>query len=189
VSKLNQSDFAKEINKTRGYVTQLKQAGRLVFADDGLVDVEASIQRIADTADANRDDVVQRHAEKRGEDANVAPTAGNNHSVGTNTPTQQEKAGMSLQAARAVKENYQARMAKLEYEKAIGAVINADDAKMWAADIGATFSSGLESLSGRLSSELAMKDSAFIRAHLVEVFKDLLNNVSDKIMNGIKDAS
>lgn len=185
---LNQTEFAKHIGVAKSYITQLKQEGRLVFAENGKVDVEASLLRIKETGDPNRDDVAARHAQNRGAGAHVAPTFENNAPVGTSTPTQQEKTGLSLQAARAVKENYQARMAKLDYEKAIGAVINADEAKMWAADIGATFSTGLESLSGRLSSELAMKESVFIRAHLTAAFKDLLNNVSDKIENGLNHA-
>jgi hypothetical protein len=187
MTTLNQSQFAKHIGVTKGYITQLKQAGRLVMTQNDLVDVEASQLRIKETEDANRDDVAKRHAENRGQPLRVAPVSDYSAPTGTNTPSNQDKAGMSLQAARAVKENYQARMAKIEYEKAIGALINADEAKIWAADIGATFSSGLESLSGRLASELAMKEASVIRARLTEAFKELLNNVSDKIESGMKN--
>lgn len=187
MTTLNQTQFAKHIGVTKGYITQLKQAGRLVMAENGLVDVEASQLRIKETEDANRDDVAERHAQNRGQPLRVAPVSDYSAPSGINTPSNQDKTGMSLQAARAVKENYQARMAKIEYEKAIGALINADEAKIWAADIGATFSSGLESLSGRLASELAMKDSVVIRARLTEAFKELLNNVSDKIEGGLRN--
>ena len=56
-----QSEFARLIGVQKSYVTKLKEQGRLVMSADGkLVNVEASKQRIQQTADPNRDDVSQR---------------------------------------------------------------------------------------------------------------------------------
>jgi len=48
----NQTDFARAHGWSKGYVTKLKQDGRLVLTSDGLVDFEASLQRIKGTSGA-----------------------------------------------------------------------------------------------------------------------------------------
>lgn len=61
-----QAAFARQIGYDKSRVTQLKHAGRIVMAPGGkLVDVEASIARIAETADPGRRDVAERHAAAR----------------------------------------------------------------------------------------------------------------------------
>lgn len=176
---LNQSQFADHIGVHKSYVTELKQAGRLVFAENGKVDVEASKLLIKQTADANRDDVGARHAQNRGAVENKNPPA---------SLAMHERVGTSLQNSRAIKENYQARTAKMEYEKAIGELISLQDAKIWAADIGEFFRSSLENLAVGLAAELAMQNTAYIKAHLVEVHAEILNNLSKKIEKGLNDA-
>jgi len=48
------TDFATRLGVTQSYITKLKQAGRLVLADDGKsIDVEKSLDLIAATADPN----------------------------------------------------------------------------------------------------------------------------------------
>lgn len=65
MSTMNQIEFARHIGVVKSRVTQLKAAGRLVMTTDGkMVEVEASIARIAATA-AGRSDVAARHAENR----------------------------------------------------------------------------------------------------------------------------
>lgn len=61
-----QAAFARQIGYDKSRVTQLKHAGRIVMAPGGkLVDVEASLARIAETADPGRRDVAERHASAR----------------------------------------------------------------------------------------------------------------------------
>lgn len=62
---ITQKAFAQQINKAAGYVTQLKNAGRLVLDEKGKVLAEASIKRIEETADPSKVGVVKRHAEAR----------------------------------------------------------------------------------------------------------------------------
>lgn len=68
--------FARRIGVNKSTITRAAQAGRLVLRD-GLVDVEASLQRWHATA-GGRSDVSERHAQQRGADIPQAstPTAG-----------------------------------------------------------------------------------------------------------------
>jgi hypothetical protein len=49
---MNQTAFAAHLGVGKPYVSNLKKAGRLVFTDDGLVDVVQSMQRIKRTTNA-----------------------------------------------------------------------------------------------------------------------------------------
>jgi len=51
---LTRSEFAKSKNWSRQYVGKLAQQGRLIYAADGLVDVDATEQYLAMTADPAR---------------------------------------------------------------------------------------------------------------------------------------
>lgn len=137
---MTQVEFARHIGVARSYVTALKQAGRLVMTDTGLVEVEASLALIAKTADPNRDDVTQRHAAQR-ETPTAPPPADSAH----------DKIGNSYQAARAVKEKYAALNAKLDYEKNSGDLIPKADVDFVLNDYGATLRGMMENLADRLA--------------------------------------
>lgn len=148
---VNQSEFAALMSWDRSYVTKLKKAGRLVLDDQGRVMVEASKKRIEETADPNRDDVKKRWGDQRGEDAPQKP---------------QDAIGNSYQAARAVKERYQAMHAKLEYEVASGQRIKKVDVSASVADVVTMFRQALEQIPYRTGPELVGKDLDAIRAVL-----------------------
>jgi len=58
--------FARRLGFDRSRITQLAGQGRVVLTADGkLIDVEASLARMAETADPGRMDVVERHAAAR----------------------------------------------------------------------------------------------------------------------------
>lgn len=169
---MTQAEFARHVNYDKAYVSRLKQAGRLVMVE-GKVDVEASLALIEQTK-GGREDVAERHAEERQSTTPRAPDA------------QGEKVTMSLQASRAVKENYLARMAKLNFERESGKLVESDEVRHFAADIGATFRGALEVLPDRLASELApIADADEVRAVLVENFEQLLSDLSMKIEKGL----
>ena len=48
----SQADFARAQGWEKSYVTKLKKEGRLAFTSDGLVDFEASLQRIKGSSGA-----------------------------------------------------------------------------------------------------------------------------------------
>ena len=65
----SQAQFAQQYGYSRAAVTQFKQANRLVFKSDGVLDFAASKQKIHDTSDPARKASTDRHKmerEKRG---------------------------------------------------------------------------------------------------------------------------
>lgn len=159
---VNQSEFAKLMGWDRSYVTKLKKSGRLVLDDRGHVLVEASKKRIDETADPNRDDVKKRHADHRGEES---------------PPKQTDSIGSSYQAARAVKERYQAMHAKLEYEVASGQLVKKADVDASVADVVTMFRQSLEQIPYRTGPELVGKDLDAIRAVLKQDIHSALANM------------
>lgn len=95
---------------------------------------------------------------------------------------QSEAVLKDYQNAKALNEKYKALKCKLEYELLNGTMVNADEARLFAADLGATVRSSLEALPDRLAPELvSMPDMESIRAVLVESFEQVLNDLADKI--------
>ena len=156
MTTVTQAEFARMEGKARSYITALKGAGRLVMTADGKVDVEASRARIAGTGDPNRDDVAQRWAEQR-PSATVNPE---------NADNSKDKIGNSYQAARAVKEKFSAMQAKLDYERAIGKLIEKADAAAAIEDVTSVIRQALENMPHRTAPELVGKDLDAIRATL-----------------------
>jgi len=164
---ISQAEFARQQNWSRSYVTQLKKDGRLVMSGDGKkVLHEKSLVRIKATEDPNREDVKQRHAAEREEVVN--PDV--------------KKAGSSYQAARAVKERFNALSAKLAYEKESGTVVEAAAVKKAGFELGTHIRKALENMPDQLAPELApISDPARVHAVLVEYFEALLTDVSQQI--------
>lgn len=160
----SQIEFAKLIGVAKSYVTKLKEQGRLVMTEDGRrVDIEASKARIAATADPGKPDVSAKWSKPAAErpaaeDIDDAPTSG----------------GSKYHDARAAKEHYAALSAKLDYEKAIGKVVDKADVQAVVEDVITQFRQGLENLPYRLAPELVGLDLDGIRAALKqEVFDSL----------------
>lgn len=148
---VSQAEFARMEGKSRSYITALKNAGRLVMQGNN-VDVEASRASIAGTADPNRDDVVKRWADSRPKPQDETSSS--------------DKIGNSYQAARAVKEKFAAMSAKLDYERAIGKLVEKSDVDAAVADVVTAFRQRLENLPHRTAPELVAKDLDAIRAIL-----------------------
>lgn len=164
-----QSEFAAIIGKDKSYVTRLKQSGRLVLTADGAVDIEKSQNLIAMTADPTRAAAVEARQSE-----SAAPRQLSTPSV--------DAIGSSFQQAKAINEKYKALTAKLEYERASGKLIEADAARLFAADLAASFRASLEILPDRLAPELVpMSETETIRALLVETFEQVLTDLADKI--------
>ena len=158
-----QSEFAALIGKDKSYVTRLKQNGRLVMAqtDAGQrVDVVASKALLASTADPSRtgkDGAQQSAGDGRG-------------------------GGINYNVARARNEQAKAQMAELELAVKQGKLVDAEEARLFAADLAATFRGSLEVLPDRLAPELVpLTDTEAVRAVLVESFEQVLTDIADKI--------
>lgn len=155
-----QAEFARQLGVAKSYVTKLKEHGRLVMDASGkLVDIDASKARIAATADPGKADISAQWQAPP-----PAPKA----------PESDEDGTPSYQEARAEKERFAAKMAKLEYEKAIGKLVDKAEVQAVVEDVITQFRQGLESLPYRLAPELAGKDLDGIRSALKqEIFEAL----------------
>jgi hypothetical protein len=193
---LKKTEFAKQLGVQPGYVTQLKDAGRLVIVD-GKVDVAASLQLIADTEDPGKVGVVERHAGERAQKALApGPVAATRIDQlidqSTNRPAMLEdmagKAGSAYQQARAMKEKYFAMQAKIAYEKEVGLLLVAGEVKFAIADGDAIIRNRLESLPDMLAPQLAAEhDEGRIRAMLADHIEDLLSELSRSFYGMVKN--
>lgn len=163
---VTQAEFARHIGVARSYVTALKKADRLVLNAIGNVLVEESKKRIAETADPNRDDVAARHATARS-DATVNPEK---------EPKTEDEINSShdYQKSRAQKEHYAAEQARLDYERAIGKVVEKADAAAAIEDVTSIIRQALENMPHRTAPELVGKDLDAIRATLKQEIHNAL---------------
>lgn len=166
---MTQSAFADHLGVNRSHVTQLKNADRLVM-EDGKVNVEASIQRIDDTKDPGKAGVAARHSQEREQKQTATAPAADEING---------KSGSVYQNARAMKETYNARQAKLAYEKEIGLLLIAEEAKACVADGDTIIRNRLESLPDILAPQLAAEtDEQKIRSMLMDHIESLLGDLS-----------
>jgi len=166
MTTMTKAEFARHIERVPGYITQLGDAGRLVM-DGDQVNVEASIERMRETANPSFTMHADRHQEERERKA-----AGILDDL-------TGKAGSAYQQARAMREKYAAMQAKISYEKEIGLLLVAHDVKMAVADGDALIRNRLEALPDILAPQLAAeKDEQRIRALLSDQIEYLLDELS-----------
>ena len=180
MSYMTQTNFAKEIKRDQSYVSQLKSAGRVVMKNK-LVDVEATLKLIAETADPSRQDVTERHQQEREQKQGTIQDR-------PSTPTMDEltgKAGSAYQQARAMKEKYFAMQAKIAYEKEVGLLLEASEVRFAIADGDAIIRNRLEALPDILAPQLAAEhDEQKIRLLLMDHIEQLLSELS-RTFNGM----
>jgi hypothetical protein len=175
---LNQAQFAEHMGWSKGYVTQLKQAGRIVFAENNKVDVEASKLLINQTEDPNRDDVKQRHADERGADTKVNEIGKPKKEKEVKDPNRG-----SFSEARAKEQKFKALQAELDYEIRIGKFVAREDMQAAIGDMVTTFRQNLENFPHLISGELVGKDIAAIRISL----KHAINHELQKLVRGCEE--
>lgn len=193
MSLMSQADFARHMGATPSYITQLKTAGRLVM-QGAMVNVEASKQRIEDTKDPSKAGVADRHGQEREQksfdsDASAPLSTGQDRpqSAGPSINDITGKAGSVYQQSRAMKEKYNAMQAKIAYEKEVGILLVAADAKAAVADGDAIIRNRLESLPDMLAPQLAAEnDEQKIRAMLMDHIEHVLGELSRSFHNLIK---
>ena len=160
---LTKSEFADLLGKDKSYVTRLGQAGRLVMVGEGRdarVDVEASKALLAQTADPSR-----------------APET---HDKGKAVP---KVAHTTYNDARTRNELAKAQNAELDLAVKLGMLVDAEESRLFAADLAATFRAALEVLPDRLAPELVpLNETETVRAVLVESFEQVLTDLADKII-------
>ncbi|MDN5937872.1 MAG: hypothetical protein L0H83_04355, partial [Salinisphaera sp.] len=163
-------EFAALLGFRRSYVTQLRKDGRLVLDGAGRILVAATRERIAATADPSKAAVAQRHAANRAAPVTAPAAAGETpddadairHRIEDATT-----AGMTYQAARAIKERYAAMAAKRDYEFSMQQLLNAEDVRQTVLGAITTLRSRMESMPDMLAPQAAaLTDDGAIRALL-----------------------
>jgi phage terminase Nu1 subunit (DNA packaging protein) len=141
----NQVQFAALLGCDKSHVTRLKQAGRLVLDEQGLVLVDASKARIAET-EGERDDVTARHAAAKGMEV--------------------PKLDETRVSAQTRKEMAQADVAEMERDVMRGKLIEREQVEAALADTVAFARQGVENLPHRVAAQLVGKDFDQIMATL-----------------------
>ncbi|MGN6520501.1 MAG: hypothetical protein ACTHK2_13850 [Dokdonella sp.] len=170
-------EFADLIKRKPSYVTQLRQADRLVLTEDGKrVRVAESIARIEATRDPSRIGTVARHAQARGEDG---PTIAGGDIEGEDEASAQDARDPKFQASRAMRENYLALAAKRDYEREIGLLMDAADVESAIASASTQLRRTLEQLPDNLAPRLAAEsDEARIRSIMAEEIHHALQELA-----------
>lgn len=159
------SEFAALLGVKPSYVTKLRQRGRLVLTDDGMVDVAASKLRIEETKGKNRDDVRARHAAARelnnGASAPAAPESPAPPLPEIVTPPATAEEGGELPAfgSRAYWERREAaaraETREVELAKLKGELVETEAVQAAGAEAGTTIRTVLENLADQLAPVLA----------------------------------
>ncbi|WP_298580551.1 hypothetical protein [uncultured Luteimonas sp.] len=162
-------DFARRCGWKASYVTELKDAGRLVLTADGRrVQVAASLRLIEDTRDPSKAGVAARHAATRGAaspSTSAAPEAGQGGAGGDDEAEDRAPVAyddpLALRRARAQAEIQEAALRKAlrEEQQELGELLQRDDVLAVIADAITTLRTGLENLPNTLSASLAAEQA------------------------------
>lgn len=162
---MTQAEFARTLGVARSYVTALKQAGRLVLTDDQKINVDASIVKIKETADPNRDDVVTRWAATRQSTVN----AGNEKEIQRPRNARNKDTGKSASTfadARARNEAARADIAEMERDKLRGSLVERTAVEAAVEDVMTIVRQSIEQQPHRVAPLLVGQDLDAIRATL-----------------------
>ena len=140
---MSKSAFARAQGWSPGYVTKLKQHGRLVLDADGNVQVADTLARIAATAGL-REDVAQRHAATRGGQSVVPGGAGAKPGAPSAYGGTESRA-----AAQGRKEAAQADLAEMERDRMRGNLIPKEAVDAAMRFVGATIFALLDNFPGQ----------------------------------------
>ena len=186
MTTVSQAEFARRLGTARSYITALKAADRLVLTADGAaVELEASLQRIEETRDPKRSDVAERHASNRS--ATLLAAAAAVQTVSHIPAPSSDDEAISFQAARALKEKYAAKTARLDYEKAIGKLIERQAVEAAIEDVVTMCRERLEQLPYRVAPLLVEKPLDTVRATLKAEIREVLNELHSEFSTRIKE--
>lgn len=180
---VSKSEFARILNKKPSYVTELIKYGRIVFDETGKkILVDESLALIEESRDLSKIGVAERHENDRAKNAqssysekpNSSEPIGSNEIVSING-----KAGSVYQHSKALREKYNALNAKLEYDKAIGKVLDADDVAKVVLNAATIVRSRLENMPDRYAPQFAAEqDPLRIKSIFMDAVENVLNEMS-----------
>lgn len=162
------AEFARLAGFKASYVTQLKQAGRLVLTDDGKrVRVAESLKRIEETRDPSKVAVAARHAEARGAAIAAPPAPSAVDGEVPDEESSEEIRGTGWAHWRARSERAKALAAERENAVAEGKLLDAAQVESAASTAVVHLRNQLEQMADTLAPELApVTDEAQVRAKL-----------------------
>lgn len=189
------NEFARMLGVRPSAITALRNAGRLVFTDDGKrILVDESRTLIRETMDPSKAGVVARHAAARAaRNAAQGATGADAQPSAQDAPEAQPapphaalapestavRAASGYQASRAVREKFLALAAKRDYEISIGKLLDAAEVTAAATTAVATLRGRLEVLSDVLAARLAaVRDESAARAILTEEIEHALEDLA-----------
>jgi hypothetical protein len=165
MTTVTQAELARNLGVSRSYVTALKAADRLVISDDGSgIELEASLARIDATRDPQRVDVSERHASARAGTLLKASQANPEENKPPPAPPADRGDPNSYQAARAIKEIYAAKTARMEYERSIGQLLDRQAVENAVEDTMTVVRQHLEQMPNRLSPQIIGQPLDAVRA-------------------------
>jgi phage terminase Nu1 subunit (DNA packaging protein) len=184
---VTQAQFARLMEVDRSHVTRLKQHGRLVLTDAGLVDVEASRQKILDTS-GGRDDVAARWAAQRGMEVaegqpptDRRPTASTRGNGGNNAETTGGTAESRIDA-QARKEAAAADLLEMEREQKRGNLIPKEDVDAALKAMGAAVRSAMEIFPDQVAPIVApVPDLEEVHSLLAQACRDVLAGIEHSL--------
>lgn len=180
-------EFANRLGCKPGYVTQLRQAGRLVLSEDGRrVCVAESLQLIASTRDPAKQGVRAHHAATRGQGASSpepaqAPTADANGVDPGPLPDLADPLSLRRAKAQAEREEALARKALREEQVEMGELLSRVDVVAVVDDAVVQLRRRLELMPAVLAPELAaMADEDAVRVKLRDNIEQALGDLARK---------
>ena len=179
---LTKSAFAAHRGVSPGYVTKLKDQGRLVMSPDGKrVDVRATEALLASTADPSKAGVAQHHERRRverGVVAHLAPSAPPlDRQPDADLPDPDDD-GIDFQKARARREHFLARLAENESLKSDGKLVEREAVENAAFTAGRLLRDLVLGLPKQISAELAaISDSWELERQLTAGLRRVLDEV------------
>lgn len=183
------AEFARYKGWRASYVTELKQAGRLVLTSDGRVLVRESLQRIDQTQDPSKAGVAARHA--AGRVAKASDSAASDTADVADVPASgkreddEDGGGSRYQRARAANEQYKALQAKLDYEERVGKLVDAAQVRAVAADMGTTIRRRLESLAPLVSAQVDERDRDRVFTQINDIVEATLGDLERVFTRGM----
>ena len=182
--------FARRLKVNKSTITRAAQAGRLVLTTDGLVDVEASLTRWAETM-GSRDDVAARHAAQRGTvipevqpNAESLATAATDPATSdaTNDATASQPGGETRANALTRKESAAADLLEMEKAKLQGKLIPKEDVDTALKAFATATRSRLDVLADQLAPVVAPVTAMHeVHALLSEYFRQVLAGIADDL--------
>jgi hypothetical protein len=118
-------------------------------------------------------------------DGKIDPREADQSWAGGLQPAEIASCGLPLpHQSRAVRQAYQAKLAKLEFEERSGKLVDVEEMERAWADAGQTFRDGLLSIPERLAPVLAaLSDTRQVRDQLKQEIRNVLENLPDRIRN------